>query len=168
MEATQMKKALTQVKKKLKEFAKVTGEHIITTNVNKAKLKKAAKTKLMMDSHFSKAKELEVEYKKLQAELGQALPGEVVDTVEIVVDGVFLKKHPRNKLAGKLDHEKVIELAHSKGIFQEVTKTAVVVDEEALLKALASGKITFEEYQTLTLKEIIPVISIGYVDEEEA
>lgn len=168
MEATQLKKALTQTKKKLKEFAKITGEYITTATVDRRKLRRAAQIKLMMDSHFERAKQYEVEYKQLQAELGNSLPGEDVDTVEIIVDGIRLKKHARNKLSGKLNEEKIFALAHSKGIFTEVTKPKVEIDEEGLLKALATGKITFEEYQECTLKEIVPVISIAYLPEDDA
>lgn len=165
--AAQLKKAITQTKKKLKEFAKITGEYITTANVDRKKLRRAAQIRLQMDSHFDRAKELEVEFKKLQAELGASLPGKDVDTVEIIVDGIRLKKHPRNKLSGKLDEDKVFALAHEKGIFSEVTKPKVEINDDGLLKALTTGKITFEEYQECTLKEIIPVISLGYLPEDE-
>lgn len=167
MEAAQLKKAVSQTKKKLKELAKITGDYITTVTIDRRKLRKAAQIRLQMDSHFERAKQLEVEFKKLQAELGASLPGEEIDTVEVVIDGIRLKKYPRNKLSGKLNEEKIFALAHEKGIFSEVTKPKVEIDEEGLLKALVTGKITFEEYQDCTLKEIIPVISIAYLLEDD-
>lgn len=166
------KKALKKVQATLKQMAKITGNVITTGQVNRRKLHKAMRIRTVMDSHFTQAKALEKEYIKLRDEIGAELPGELNDTVELVIDGIIVKKHARNKAAGKLDEAKVFALAQSKGLVSQITKLVPAINEEGLLAALLEGKITYEEYQACTIQDIVPVVSIQYVDdvldEEEA
>jgi hypothetical protein len=165
-----VKKALKDVKATLKKmteskanegvaYIKEIPAGVIDTNI----LQQAAAKKAELDVLLSQVKMIDAQYQPLRAKVLEQLPGNAKDKVEVVIDGIQIKKHSRTTGGGKLDEAKLGELARKKKILSKVTKKVTVFDEEAVLMALHDGLITYEEYVScLTEGKVTPVIDIEY------
>lgn len=157
-------KAINEVKANIKKLLK--GDVKLYKSVpegvlNPETVKKAAKIKGQIDILESQIASLQVEYAPLRNEILEALPGDKKDKVEVVVDGIQIKKHAQIKGAGKINEEKLMELARKKKILSKVTKKVRVIDEDALMLAIADGLITYDEYkECLSEGTVVEVLKI--------
>jgi hypothetical protein len=140
-------KAIVEIQKVVRNLAKK--ESLMfkaAPNVNKVTLSKAADLKSQMDILEQKLKVLQEEYAPLREEILEDLPGEAKDKVEVLIDGVQLKKYPQVRGAGQLDQDKALKLVRTKKLLGALTKKVLVVDEDALTVAVSKGLISEKEY----------------------
>jgi hypothetical protein len=156
---------------KLKELSKIEGQHLnVSEGIDNVTLTLALKKKTQMEELERQLKELETQYQALRNELlGQveSIENSEYDSIEYVNNGQRLYKYPKNSKAGKLDEQKLTDLARAKKLYSKIFKKVVVVDESALIKALQQGKISADEFRSVTLQQISPVIEIKYVQTEK-
>lgn len=131
------------------------------TELDIVTLRKAVNLKNEIDILESQLKALQEQYKPLRDEILESLPGDEKDKVEVIIDGIQIKKYAQVRNAGKLDHEKALELARKKKILQKVTKVTRVIDEDLLLLAISEGKITYDEFaECLTEGNVIQQLKL--------
>jgi hypothetical protein len=164
------KKTSTQ---KLKELSKIEGKHInVSQGIDTEILTLAIKKKAQIEELERELKDLEKSYQGLRGEILTQIEGieeSKYDTVEYVNDGQRAFKYPRNSKSGQLDEQKLETLARKKKAYSKVFKkvTTTVVDEDALLTLLQNGTFTTDEYKSVTVQKISPVLEIKAVNESE-
>lgn len=141
-----VKKAIKEVKSKIKKMTESKSNEGVTfftevpeDKINLEILHKAAWKKAQLDIALSQVKAIDAEYQPLRTKVLEQLPGTDKDKVEVVIDGIQIKKHSRTNGGGKIDVEKLGELARKKRILSKVTKKVTVIDEDAVLMALHDG-----------------------------
>lgn len=146
------KQAISSVKRNIKEMVEKRKKgNLIDTlpedhEFDIEKVKEAAEIKSQIDVLFKKMEALDSKYKPLREEILMMLPGDKGDKVEIMIDGIQLKKHVKYRGAGSVDHEKLMKLIKDKKLVTKLTKKVRVLDEEAVFLALAEGAISYDEY----------------------
>ena len=159
-------KAIQEVKENIKKLIHVNKQgkfysDLGDTQLNPNTVKKAFEIKSQIDLLESQLNELRRKYQPLRDEILRSLPGEKIDKVEVLVDGIQVKKFAQIRGAGQLDQQKLLELAKNRKILTKVTKFVRVVDEEQLLLALHEGKISYDEYMDcLTQGQIIEALKL--------
>jgi Rps23 Pro-64 3,4-dihydroxylase Tpa1-like proline 4-hydroxylase len=147
-------------KKRIEEFTRAKGALITEGNVDSELVREIAKKKAEMEILRSQLKQIEVEYDVLKDKLEAQLPGETEDKIELLIDGIMIKRHPRLKRGAKLNSVLFEQLARRKKIYGRVTKTIKVFDEESILTSLVEGDITYEEYIRCIDREFTTVLRI--------
>lgn len=160
-------KAISEVKAKIKEIIdnNKKGDFIkelpVDHKISLKTLDEAIKVKNEIDIVESKLRALQQQYKPLREEILASLPGEEKDKIEVMLNGVQIKKHIQIKNAGKLDETKMMELLKSKKLLQKTTTKVRVIDEDLLLMAIANDDLTYDEYAScLTEGKVIPVLKV--------
>lgn len=124
-------------------------------------VKKAADIKSEIDILDAKLSALQEQYKPLRKEILETLPGEAIDKVTLLIDGIQIKKSVQVRDAGKLDYNKIFQLARQKKIITKISKNVKIFDEELILMAIDEGLITYDEYlECLTEGNIIPNLKL--------
>lgn len=124
-------------------------------------VKKAADIKSEIDILDAKLSALHEQYKPLRKEILETLPGESIDKVTLLIDGIQIKKSVQVRDAGKLDYNKIFQLARQKKIITKISKNVKIFDEELILMAIDEGLITYDEYlECLTEGNIIPTLKL--------
>lgn len=160
-----------EVKRKLKTLGRAQGQTIREGELDRDLVMKATRLKGEIDVLQAKLKALTEEYETHRKVILDSLPGGDEDTVEILIDGILVKKHPRNM--GKLNPERLMDLARQRKILTKITRQVRVIDEDAVLRTLAEGVLTYEDYESCIEKKIIPVLTLerkldpNEVDEEQ-
>lgn len=173
-----LQKLATKVVKEVKEniqklldrrrSATATYEEVDLEVLDVETLKEATRVKAEIDALISKVTVLQAKYKPLREEILDSLPGDKEDKVEAVVDNIRIKKYTQIKGAGKVDTEKMLKLARKKKILQKVTKQVRVIDNDALMAALAEGLISYDEYvECLSPGNVIEHISLEKIYPDE-
>lgn len=157
--------------KVLKEKSKVVGGYVKLEGdaLDKFTLNQILKKKTQIDELKSILKDLENTYDKLRDELKEqieSVENDKYDTVEYVEDGMRAFKYPRNSKAGKIDSEKMMELARQKKIIGKLYEKKLVLNEDKLVSLIEEGIITDAEFISVSIQAISPVIEVSYVDEK--
>ena len=151
---------------KLKELSKIEGKHInISQGIEKETLTLALKKKTQMEELERELKELEKGYQTLRDAILFQIEGiqeSEYDTVEYVNDGQRAFKYPKNSKSGQVDEKKLEELARKKKVYSRVFKEVKVINDAELLKLLQDGTITPDEYRSVTIQKISPVLELKY------
>lgn len=158
------------VEQQLKEKTKVVGEYINTTEgVDKFTLIQILKKKAQLDELKAVVKEMESEYNNLRDEIVGQIEGiqtSKYDTVDVMIDNMRARKHPRNSKAGKISESELMELARKKKIIGQLYEKKLVLNEEKLVELLDNGTITQDEFIAISIQAITPVLEVSYVDEK--
>lgn len=159
------KNVIKSVEEKLKILSKIKGDKIEQANVDIDDVKEFARIKAERDIALANLKKIGDEYEAARQKIISQLPGFETDVVDIVIAGVRIHKFPRNTAAGKLDEEKVLELARKKKILGKVAPFVRKINSKALIEAIAEEKVTYDEYLECTKQNIVPVVEIELVQE---
>lgn len=124
-------------------------------------VKKAADLKTEIEILKAKLSALDEQYNPLRKEILEKLPGQDIDKVTLLIDGIQIKKSVQVRDSGKLDYNKIFQLARQKKIITKISKNVKIFDEELILLAIDEGHITYEEYlECLTEGNIIPTLKL--------
>ncbi len=154
---------------KLKDLSKFEGQHInVSDGVSELTLSNALKVKAQLEEIEAQQKELERRYQSLRNQIVDELTdiqANQYDSVEYVNNGKRAYLYPKNTQSGKLDEDKLKQLARKKKIYSKIFKPTVMVDDTELIKALQEGLITPDEFRQVTLQKITHVLEIKAVNE---
>lgn len=131
------------------------------SNLDIKTVRKAADLKTEIEILEAKLSALNEQYKPLRKEILEMLPGDNIDKVTLLIDGIQIKKSVQVRDSGKLDYNKIFQLAKEKKIITKISKNVKVFDEELILLAIDEGHITYDEYLScLTEGNIIPTLKL--------
>lgn len=139
-------KAIIEIQTAAKKLSKKEPKLYKTANLDKDVVAQAADLKAQIDVLETKLAALKEDYAPLRDTILADCPGDKIDKVEVLIDGVQVKKYSQVRGAGALDQEKAIRLARAKKLMGKITYKINIVDEDALAVAVAKGLVTQEEY----------------------
>ena len=152
--------AISEVKLKVKELidaskrGKFLRELPKEHNIDIETVKRATRIKLEMEMLESSLAALKNEYEPLRKEIISSLPGDEKDKIEVILDGIQIKKHIQAR-GGGIDQNKIMNLIKEKRLVTKVTKNVRIIDEDLLLAAIYNGDITYDEYMNCLKKPSI-------------
>lgn len=154
-------KVVQDIQKAAKQLAKKEPKLYKEASVGVETLNEAADLKTKIEIMETELKALYDKYNPLRAEILASLPGEPVDKVEVLIDGIQIKKFSQVKGSGVLDQERALNLVRNKKLVGKVTKKVTLVDEDALAIAVHTGHISMEEYAScLSAGNVAQVLKI--------
>ena len=157
------KSVIKSVEEKLKILSKVKGETIESANIDPDDVRNFVRLKAERDAAIATLEKAGKLYEEARQKIIKQLPGTEKDIVDVTIEGFRIHKYPRNTAAGKLNEEKVLQLAKKKKLLGKIAPMVRKVNKQALIEAIANNKISYEEYLDCTTQNIVPVIEIEII-----